>query len=197
MSYYSAVGGSAGFSGFGYIGLSGTFPIREPDASMRDLQRELQRLGYLQPGSGVYGADGEFGPRTATALRGAARYVGWTDAPYSPSDAGEKRRGEVTVPEDLIDRIKAASPNPDAPFADGGSVEPEGPVEPEPSLVIGPHLDPESTPREEGSNWVPAALLGGGVLLVGGVIAYSMYKKKPKKPKPNRRRRRRRRTSRR
>lgn len=197
MSYYSTIGGSAGFGGFGYYGLGDSHPIRQFDDGMQALQRELQRLGYLAAGGGVYGADGKFGPRTATALRGAARYVGWTDAAYSPSDAGEKRSGTVTVPEDLVDRLRAASPDPNAPHSGNVPTPPTAPAEPD-LTTIGPHLDPEPEPREEnGTGWVPAAIIGAAVLGVGGVIGYSMYGRK-KRPKRNRRRRRRRRrTSRR
>lgn len=191
MSYYSNMGGAPAFGGFGYFGLSGSYPIRQESANMRSLQEELQRLGYLAPGAGVYGADGKFGPRTATALQGAARYVGWTSAPYTPSNAGELRSGNVTVPDDLIDRLRAARPDPNAPHASGQPVAPDAPVEP--ALTIGPHLDPETVaqPSRAGTGWVPAAVIGGGVLAVGALIGYSMYGRS-KRPRPNRRRRNRR-----
>lgn len=188
MSYYSMMGGAPAFGGFGYFGLSGTYPIRQQNADMASLQEELQRLGYLAPGAGVYGADGKFGPRTATALQGAARYVGWASAPYSPGNAGELRSGSVTVPDDLIERLRAARPDPNAPHASGQQpVAPDAPVEP--NLTIGPHLDPEvvAQPSSAGTGWVPAAVIGGGVLAVGALVAYSMYGRK--RPKPNRRRR--------
>lgn len=203
MSYYSSVGGSAGFGGAGYYSLSGTYPIRETAAGVRDVQRELQRLGYLQAGSGVYGADGKFGPRTATALRGAAGYVGWRDAPYTPTNAGELREGSVQIPDDLVERLRSAAPNPRAPFASGQAEVPaDAPVEPDTSdgsITIGPHLDPTEevlASRAEGENWVPPLVIGAAVLGTGALIAYALYERK-KAPKRNRRRRRRRRTSRR
>jgi hypothetical protein len=204
MTYISGFGGplAVAGAGLGYHSLSGTFPIRQEASGMRDLQQQLQRLGYLQGGAGVYGADGKFGPRTATALRGAASYVGWTGAAYSPSNAGEMRSGEVTVPDDLIDRIRAARPNPSAPYANGGPpVAPDAPVAPEPAVTIGPHLDPDTPASSESdSSWVLPVAIAGGVLVVGGAIAWQMGKRKPRRRSrvtANRRRRRRRRTSRR
>lgn len=187
MSYLSTVGGGASFGGFGYYGLSGTYPVQQESEGVQELQRELQRLGYLQRGTGVYGADGRFGPRTATALRSAARYVGWTDAPYSPSNAGEMRSGNVTIPDDLMDRLRAARPDPDAPHAGGGEPRPaDAPVDPDISRGAAP---PAPATREEasGRGWVPSAVIGGGVLAIGLLIAYSMYSQK--KPRRNRRRR--------
>lgn len=178
MSYESGFGGLASFhGGFGYYGLSGIYPIRQPDAGMRDLQQQLQRLGYLQQGGGIYGADGKFGPRTANALRSAAAYVGWTGAAYSPSDAAEKRSGTVTVPDDLLQRLRSASPNPNAPFASGDPVPaPDAPAEPdEERRVIGPHLDPKpAAAGRSDDKWIIAAVAGAAILGVGGIIAYRM-----------------------
>jgi hypothetical protein len=205
MSYVSDIGGAAAFvGGLGYHGLSGSFPIREEASGMVTIQRELQRLGYLQSGGGAYGADGKFGPRTATALRGAAGHVGWTSAPYTPTNAGEIRSGEVTIPDDLIDRLRSASPNPSAPFAGGGApVEADAPVDPQPDgATVGPSLDPETASNGSGdTEWILPAAIAGGVLVVGGVVAWQMGKKKPQARTRRRavttNRRKRRRTSRR
>ena len=143
MSYFSPVGGSAGFGGFGYAGLGADFPVREEDSDMQSLQQQLQRLGYLQAGAGIFGADGKFGPRTATALRGAASYVGWTGAVYTPTNADRLQSGTVSIPDDLIRRIEAGRPNPQAPhYAAPQRPEEGGLVEPG-ATTIGPALDPK------------------------------------------------------
>lgn len=190
MSYDTRIATTRAFGGFGYESLSGTFPVQKVSSKVRDLQEDLQRIGYMQGGSGIYGADGRFGPRTATALRAAARYVGWSDAPYSPTNAAELRSGEVTIPDPLIELINSASPNPNAPYAEGRSgAEDDVPAEmpaPTPTLTT-------SAPRDAGgTGWVPAAIISAGVLAVGGFLIYSQRKKKPV-----RNRRKRRRTSRR
>lgn len=188
MSYDTTIGGHHSFGGFGYESLSGMYPVQSVSAGVREVQRELQRLGYMPRGTDIYGADGRFGPRTATALRAAAGYVGWGEEPYTPPNAAELRTGEVTIPDDLIERLKSAVPNPTAPHADGRPSPDDEPIEmskPYPSLVT-------SAPRDTGSGWVPAAIISAGVLAVGGYLIYSQRKKKPV-----RNRRRRRRTSRR
>lgn len=183
MSYLSGFGGAAALgAGIGYYGLSGTFPIRQQDSSMRGIQEQLQRLGYLQPGTGVYGADGKFGPRTATALRGAAAYVGWTGAAYTPANAGELTSGSVTVPDDLVDRLRAARPNPSAPYAGGGAPAPaDAAVEPSPErhviTTIGPEMDKLPSGGGSKSSWLVPAAIAGGVLLLGGVVAWRAGKK--------------------
>lgn len=184
MSYETLAGGGI-FGGFGYEGLSGTFPVQSENEGVREVQQELQRLGYMPAGQTIYGADGRFGPRTATALRAAARYVGWTDAPYTPSNAAELRSGSVDIPEDLISRLKSAVPNPNAPHGDG-SPEPAAPS-PSTSSSSSNALLLQSEGRSGGTGWLPAAIMGGGALLVGGWFIYAQRKKK--KPKRNRRRR--------
>ena len=116
MSYDNAPGGLP-LVGLGLGGLGDIYPIGDRSDGIRVVQVQLQRLGYLQPGSGAYGADGFFGPRTATALRGAAGYVEWTDAPYTPAAAAEMRSGDVTIPQALIERLRHASPDASAPYA--------------------------------------------------------------------------------
>ena len=188
MSYETSYGGRAAFGGFGYEGLSGTYPVQSVSPGIREVQEELQRLGYMRSGTGIYGADGRFGPRTAASLRTAARYVGWTEDAYTPSDAAERRSGEVTIPDDLIERLKSAVPNPRAPHAGGSDASDDVPAElptTTPTLTT-------SAPRDgSGTGWVPAAIIGAGVLAVGGYLIYAQRKK------PKRNRRRRRRTSRR
>lgn len=115
MSYDNTFGGHS-LAPLRYQGMGGVYALGLRSDGMAELQRELQRLGYLMPGSGPYGADGRFGPRTATALRGAARYVGWTQDAYSPSGAAEAHSGEVTVPDALLNRLRSASPDPSAPY---------------------------------------------------------------------------------
>lgn len=185
MSYETLAGGGI-FGGFGYEGLSGTFPVQSENEGIREVQQELQRLGYMPAGQTIYGADGRFGPRTATALRAAARYVGWTDAPYTPSNAAELRSGSVDIPEDLISRLKSAVPNPNAPHGDG-SPEPAAPSPSTSSSSSSNALLLQSEGRSGGTGWLPAAIMGGGALLVGGWFIYAQRKKK--KPKRNRRRR--------
>jgi len=181
MTYYSPVGGSAGFGGLGYHSLGAGFPIREEAPGMEAVQRQLQRLGYLRPGTGVFGADGVFGPRTATALAAAAAYVDWTGDAYTPTDADRMRSGTVTVPDDLVRRLAAARPNPSAPHASEPTPETGAPVDPE-STTVGPHLDPksDSSAGKSGTSWVPYVVAGGGVLVLAGIIAVAASgKKKP------------------
>jgi peptidoglycan hydrolase-like protein with peptidoglycan-binding domain len=193
MSYASRVGGSPTFGGFGYFGLSGTYPIISQDTETSSLQTELVRLGFLRRTQDEFGVDGRMGPNTLNSVRAAAQYVSWTDAPYTPSNAAQLRSGSVTIPEDLVSRIRAASPAPaGTPGRVGAPVEDlNEPVVPDGSVLIGPHLDPEPVATQgSGSGWVPAAAIGGVVLAAGALIGYSMYSKK-KKPERNRRRRRR------
>lgn len=177
-----------------YYGLGADLTIRQRDSDTAALQHELQRLGFLVEGTGRFGADGIWGERTAGALRAAARYVRWTQAPYSPPDADRLRSGTVRVPDDLISRLRSARP---APSGTPGAVAPDddAPVEP-PRRTIGPHLDPAEPPPEGGNgdiNWWPAALVGGGLLAIGGILAVTMKKKRRVALAANRRRRRRRR----
>lgn len=202
MSYFSLMGGSAGFGGFGYHSLGADYPIHRRSSSTQELQRELVRLRFLQPDETRFGVDGIWGSHTAGAVLHAARYVGWTGAPFTPSNADQLRSGTATVPDDLLTRLRAAQP---APPGTPGAVSdtpatPENgaPAEPGPeSTSIGPHLDrPLPEPQENGQGWIPAAVIGGGVLLVGGLVWWQMARKpKPKRAavRANRRRRRRRR----
>lgn len=191
MSYYTQQGGAATFGGFGYYGLSGALPIMRRDEDTLELQQELVRLRFLQPTQDRFGADGIWGPRTAGALMSAARYVNWTSAPFSPPNADQMRSGQVSVPDDLIERLRAASP---APHGTPGSVgtEPpaaEPPVEPVPDALP----SPAATMRApQSSGWVPAAAIGGVVLAIGGFIAWQMSPGKKKRVRANRRRKRRR-----
>jgi hypothetical protein len=193
MAYHSSMGGlTAHTNGFGYYGLSGAYPIGGRSDDVLTMQRELQRLNFLEPGSGRFGADGYWGPRTAKALQDVARYVGYESAPYDPPNADQLRSGTVTVPDDLLDRMRGASP---APPGTTGVVtaqpaniwEMAEPAIEEPETLLVPSTAETSTR----SNWVPAAIIGGGVLLVG---AWMWYQQKPKKRvRANRKRRRRRR----
>lgn len=94
--------------------LGAVFPIGPTDAGIRELQRQLVRLGYLQNNNGPFGSDGFWGPRMALALRQAAAYVEWTEDPYMPANADSLRRGQVTIPDELIAKIRAAEPDPNA-----------------------------------------------------------------------------------
>lgn len=187
MSYLTRFGGQRGFGGFGYGSLGSTFSIGPVSEPLRSLQRELARLGYLQRDSGPFGADGYWGPRTALALRQAATYVRWTDAPYTPTNADSLRRGTVEVPDDLIARIRAASPDPNATRAGDEASAPSitDPVEPG-TAPSAPPVDQGSTGRP----WlVPVAVLGGATLLA---VAAWWGTRRKKPVSANRRARRRR-----
>jgi peptidoglycan hydrolase-like protein with peptidoglycan-binding domain len=185
MSYQIYAGQMYG--GFGYTGLGSDFRIGVAEDGMRALQRELARLGYLQNDTSAFGADGKFGSRTATALRSAARYVGYTADPYTPADADRRSSGTVSVPDDLIARIRAASPDPMAIAAGtpsgAGPVLPSEPAPPpeEPSMPSGP---PE---------WFGPVMVTVGLFTVAGLtLAFISDWKKPVAANRGRRRRRRR-----
>lgn len=189
MTYQTIGGPGTQGGGFGYYGLGADYPIGSQSQDITAMQRELQRLNFLDSGTGRFGADGYWGPRTAGALQGAARYVGYDSAAYSPADADRMRSGTVTVPDDLLDRLRAAAP---APAGTPGSVngqpgDAQAFVEPAPEEA--PLLVAQTTTTTT-SNWVPAAVIGGGVLLVG---AWMWYQQRPKRVRTNRKRRRRRR----
>lgn len=193
MSYEGAGSGYRGFGFYGGLGdLGETYSINwtRGDVGVRQLQQELQRLGFLGPGTGEFGADGKWGPRTEMALRSAARYVGWEEGSYTAAYANQRHSaGTVEVPDELIVRLREAQPapagTPGARYADEPEEEP---------ILIGPHLDPPAVPSNGGggTGWLPAALIGVGVI---GAGAYIVYKMRPPKPRitANRRRRRRRR----
>lgn len=187
---YQTIGGPGTQGGFGYYGLGADYPIGAKSEDINAMQRELQRLNFLGAGTQRFGADGYWGPRTASALQGAARYVGYDGNAYAPANADQLRSGEVSVPDDLLDRLRAASP---APPGTPGSVngqpgDPRVLVEPAPEETFTLVTQTTQTP----SNWVPAAVIGGGVLLVGGWMWYSMRPKKRVRANTKRRRRRRR-----
>ena len=189
MSYLTSYGGAVGFGGFGYSALGSSFRIGPSSEPLRSLQRELVRLGYLQNDSGLFGADGLWGPRTALALRQAATYVRWADAPYSPPNADSLRTGTVDVPDDLIARIRAASPDPNASRA-GADVppSPEGSIDPVPDST--PPVT-NGVPRR--APWVVPVAIGGVTLALVGALLLSGRKKRPASVTSNRRRARRRR----
>lgn len=184
MSYLTSFGGHRGFGGFGYGSLGSTFSIGPVNESLRSLQRELARLGYLQSDTGPFGADGYWGPRTALALRQAATYVRWTDAPYSPANADSLRRGTVEVPDDLIARIRAASPDPNATRAgDEVPASPSDAVEPS-----GREVPPVSLPQGR-APWVVPVAVAGGVAVMAAVLLWPRRKRPVSANRRSRRRR--------
>jgi peptidoglycan hydrolase-like protein with peptidoglycan-binding domain len=172
MSYLSNYGGKRAFGGFGYGSLGSAFPIGPTSDSLRSLQRELARLGYLQGDNGPFGADGYWGPRTALALRQAATYLRWTDAPYTPTNADSLRSGSVEVPDDLIARIRAASPDPNASRA--GSDQPASIVDP---VDPAPPTSPVPSTRLARAPWVVPVAVGGVTLLAVGALLLTRGKK--------------------
>lgn len=201
--YESVSGGVGTMGGFGYYGLGATYDINyaRGDEGVRELQRELQRIGLLAPGTGATGADGKWGPRTKTNWGLAARMAGWQGEPYEEKCANaECSRGTVTVPDDLIERIKSLpklTPEQIAALRKGKTPPEEGgPREPAPDLTAQPAARVTEGPPSEDKGWIPAAVIGGGVLLVGGLVWYWMRGWEPAEPAPvtpNRRRRRRKR----
>lgn len=189
MSYFSQAGGAATFGGFGYYGLGGVLPIMRRSEDTLELQQELVRLRFLPPTQDRFGADGIWGPRTAGALMSAARYVSWTSAPFTPPNADQMRSGQVTVPDDLLDRLRAASPAPTGTPGSIGAGTPsaEPPVEPQPETMPSPAATMTAPAPSVG--WIPAAAIGAVVLGIGGFIAWQMSPTK-KRVRANRRSRR-------
>lgn len=179
-------------------GLGAAFPAGTRSEPLRALQRELARLGFLASGGGSDGADGLWGPRTAGALRSAARQVGWRGAPYSPMTADSMRSGTVSVPDDFVRAISTATPQagaapPPVPtmemFERGSSM---GPL-PTPGILdksaapSHPTAPPEPVMPAPAMNWTPVIVAGGAVLVaLGGIAAWT------RSVRPNRRRNRRR-----
>jgi hypothetical protein len=192
VSYLSRTGGSSSFGGFGYHSLGADYPIRRNSESTLSLQRQLVRLQFLQPDESRFGADAVWGPQTAGSLVHAARYVGWTGAVYSPPDADRLRTGTVTVSDDLITRLRSAQPAPTGtPGAVAPSRSPEAGASVDPGTTIGPRLATPAANVVRTTGWVPSAVIGGSVLLLGGFIAWSMRKKKPSRKRTVRANRRR------
>lgn len=176
--------------GFGYYGLGATMSATANDPVLQSVQRELARLGYLQQDTSIWGADGLWGPRTSSAMRSAARYVGWTAEPYTESG------GRVTISDELITLLRNAQPDPSAQRSGSASA-------PNPTDAVNPPAVTSETPvalpldviapQPSGApGWLPAAMIGAGVLAVGGFVMWSM-RKKPAAVRANRHRRRRRR----
>ena len=200
--YESVAGGVGTMGGFGYYGLGATAEIDHVrgDDTVRGLQEELQRIGLLAPGTGAEGADGKWGPRTKTNWRLAARMAGWQGDAYEEKCANaDCTRGTVDVPDDLVERVKSLPRlSPDqikslrrgkTPPEEGGTKEPA----PDKSVPLAP---PPTEDKDADRGWVPAAVIGGGVLLVGGLVWYWMQNWESTETRPlmaNRRRRRRRR----
>jgi hypothetical protein len=120
-------------------------------------------------------------------MRSAARYVGWTAAPYTES------AGSVTISDELIALLRAARPDPNAQRV--GTAPAPGPAD----AAMPPAVTSETpavlpldviAPTPTGPpGWLPAAFIGAGVLAVGGFMWWSM-RKKPAPVRANRYRRR-------
>lgn len=194
MSYVSSTGGLGSYGGLGYYGLGATLTINwsAGNTGVRDLQQELQRLRFLEPGGGEFGADGKWGPRTESAIRAAARYVGWEGDAYTAHYGSTQKTGTVDVPDDLIERLRAASP---PPAGTPGTIGPSDALAPTALVEPGPEEPLVTRPSGEAAKggWVPAAVIGGVVLVIGGGIWWSMRPKKGARITANRRRSRRRR----
>lgn len=161
LSYISSFSGSLG----------AVFPVGPVDDGIRALQRELVRLGYLQNNTGPFGADGFWGPRMALALRQAAAYVGWTEDPYLPANADSLRRGEVTIPDELIARIRAAAPDPNAVAAGTTPATTPAPTPP-PSA-------PSAPSRGLSAGWIAGLGIGAVMLTLGAIIAMKKDEEDP------------------
>lgn len=158
LSYISSFSGSLG----------AVFPVGPVDDGIRALQRELVRLGYLQNNTGPFGADGFWGPRMALALRQAAAYVGWTEDPYLPANADSLRRGEVTIPDELIARIRAAAPDPNAVAA--GTT---------PATTPAPTPPPSAPARGLSAGWIAGLGIGAVLLTLGAIVAMKKDEEDP------------------
>jgi len=184
------------FSGLGEVM---TVNLRTGDERVRALQTELARLGFLESDSSSAGIDGKWGPRTETALRNAARYVNYSATPFTRSSS------RVTVPDELLGLIRAASP---APSGTEGRV--AASTAPPPATDLRPSEGVRSPPGppgppapEETLRWYDRTILGvrtpifvagsvGLLAAVGAVLYFSSGPSRPAKAMASNARRRRR-----
>jgi len=162
------------FAGYGGIGSTATVDTVRGDDGVRIIQTQLQRLGFLAPGTGPTGVDGKWGVRTENAMRAAAQYVGYTGTPYTVSGT------TVTVPDDLMNLIQNAPPltpqqvqtivgTPSS--SDGGGL--ITPATPD-TMTAAPNGGTAAT----GSTfpWMPVLLIGGGLIGIAAVVYMSKRK---------------------
>jgi hypothetical protein len=179
--------------GYGYVGGIGNLgddlviDWSRSDSAVLAVQRELQRLGFLSTGTGTSGADGKWGSRTEAAMTAAARYVSWSGAPFTARyDNAQRNRGTVTVPAELLAQLRAAAPAPTGTTGRIGPGPAAPPLSPEEGggFTIPPVAELEPLP-ERPLPWWPWALIGGGVLMMGGATIWIM--RKPKRATATRR----------
>lgn len=163
--------------GLEFSGLGETFPVsRTPSTGLASLQRDLQRLGLLAAGTGSDGADGKWGLHTATALTQAGRMIGWSGQPFTMQSSGH----QVSIPDELITRLHAMPPS--AQIIQQGATLPTT-APPTTTPTVTPYTpSPEATilpvPPGDSSAWMPYALAGGAVLVVGGLAYWMMSPKR-------------------
>lgn len=143
------------------------------DDGVRIIQSQLQRLGFLAPGTGRTGADGKWGPRTELAMQNAARYVGYTGAPFTVEGT------TVTVPDDLMYAIQNAPPaqqgTPGVVSTAGGGGGDGGAS----SVIDTTTTMPTTTMPDSGGGfpWGTVLIIGGGVAALAA-LAYALRNRK-------------------
>lgn len=152
---------------FSGLGAAFTVDLRSGDAGIRGVQQELSRLGFLESDESAFGIDGKWGPRTESAIRSAARYVGYSGTPYRRSGS------TVTIPDELLALLRLASP---APPGTTGRVSTVTPVTPAPETTT--EAPPPVEEPWRGRTIVGLSLMsiasGIGILALAGVALYAM-----------------------
>jgi hypothetical protein len=150
---------------------------------------QLQTL-LVSKGFGPLTIDGKWGPNTDRGLGRATREA--SQSPHGVQSPLGAR--DVPVHSWLLADIRAlpSQSSSGATHSSPGGSAPGNQPAPRGRIIIGPHLDPprdEARPSSGGdSEWPIWAAVGGGVLVVGGVIAWAMRSKR--RVVANRRRRR-------
>jgi peptidoglycan hydrolase-like protein with peptidoglycan-binding domain len=168
------------FAGYGGIGSTANVNLTSGDDGVRIIQTQLQRIGFLAPGTGPTGVDGKWGVRTEAAMRAAAQYVGYTGTPYTLSG------NTITVPDDLMGLLQNAPPlTPQQVQTITGSSTPGGMISTTTDTTSTTDTSLVTTPITNGAAagsspfpWLTVLLVGGGVVGIAAVAYWANTKRK-------------------